>query len=74
MSGHPAWTNHVVEVPGTSVTAYLGQSTERPDMWMYSLWSGDVEHVASGALDLSGLVVRPDHVARVAFLLSVEYA
>lgn len=75
---HPAWRNHVVPVRGTDVTAYLGESTDaRNGTWVYSLWnmSADVgeEMFASDALDLSGLDVTPDQVARVAFLLSVEY-
>ena len=79
MSGHDAWENFEVAVPGTSVSAFLGRFVPDPDRWVYSLWApaedgclSDI--VATGDLNLKGLSVTPDQVARVAFLLSVEYA
>lgn len=74
---HPSWNNYAVLVPGTTVMAHLGQHVAYPERWSYSLWSsqGDDEtFVASDHLSLPGLAVTPEQVARIAFLLSVEYA
>lgn len=79
MSKH-VLTNHEVKVPGTTVTACLGRWSHEPERWIYTLWSGDEPLVdASGewigdTLSFPGLDVTPGQVARVAFLLSVEYA
>ncbi len=97
----PGLTNHVVRVPGTDVTAYLGQWTDGPrkGTWDYCLDSesppvdehGVCDPVAMGSLDFSPealgyghhtenwleehfIKVTPDQVARIAFLLDVEYA
>lgn len=77
----PYLTNHIVKVPGTTVTAYLAEwtSEERKGEWTYSLWdedSADMYNACIGndTMDLSGFHnVTPDQVARMAFLLEVEY-
>lgn len=73
----PGITNYVEIVPGTDVTCYLGVRDSRPNEWIYSLWTGEGDDemaLVTGSLDLSGLSVTPQQVARVAFLLEVDYA
>lgn len=71
--------NHIVKVPGTCVVAYLGNFAAEPDGWVYSLYDAsneeyaDEEFIASGSLDFPGLNVSAEQVARVAFLLEVDY-
>ncbi|MCA1839951.1 MAG: hypothetical protein LC723_06430 [Actinobacteria bacterium] len=74
--------NWKVDIPGSTVTAYLGQWDDRPYEWAYSLWVDDdtenVDIVSSGTLDMSDtghgpVKITPDQAARIAFLLDVEY-
>jgi len=71
----PGLANYVEPVPGTDVTCYLGVWSNKPSEWIYSLWSVDWngELVSSGSFDLTGLIVTPAQVARIAFLMDVEY-
>lgn len=80
-------TNYVVPVPGTTVTAFLGIRDAEPTVWIYSLWEGegddetspdertlaDERMLATGRLDLSPLTPTPEQVARIAFILEIEY-
>ena len=76
--------NWVVPVPGTTVTAYLGWFDAHPDRWVYSLWTGrngepgDTELISTDSLDFPAdpvpITVTPLQVAKIAFLLDVEYA
>lgn len=73
----PGITNHVVEISGSTVTAYLAVRDSSPDEWIYTLWEQDEEGeelVSYGDLNLSPMKPTPAQVARVAFLLDVEYA
>jgi hypothetical protein len=76
----PGLTNYVVPVPGTNVTCYIGVRDAAPDTWFYSLWSGrdgqegDTKLVATGDVTIDHLFVTPQQVARIAFLLEVDYA
>lgn len=81
----PYLINHgPISIPGTDVTAYLAEWTREGSKgkWTYTLWTkGEwVEHgddlIAVGTLDLSEMhgTVTPEQVARIAFLLEVEYA
>lgn len=66
-------TTHAV--PGSSTTVHLGVNPEghNPSLWHYSLWEGErLTHY--GSVDLAGLDVTPRQVARIAFLLEVDYA
>lgn len=74
--------NWTVPVRGSDVTAYLGRWDSNPHAWVYSLWTGEGEDetcIATGDLDLSAggtiepMSVSADQVARIAFLLEVEY-
>ncbi len=68
-------SNHVVPIVGTDVTAYLAEM--EGGTWIYSLWAGegDDEALLSGdALELAGIRATPDQVARMAYLLDVEYS
>lgn len=77
--------NYVVPVRGSTVTAYLGRWDRTPHLWIYTLWTGrngtegDTELLATGDLDLSAggtdhpMDISADQVARIAFLLEVEY-
>lgn len=76
----PGLTNYSVDVPGTTVTCHMGVWDSAPTVWVYSLWEDDMGDanpgtlLATGEMDLDGLPdVRPDQVARVAFLLECEY-
>jgi len=69
-------TNHIRTVRGTDVLAYLAHHNGT-DKWTYSLWSGtgdDEQVISTGQIDFDGMDVNPEQVARVAFLLDVEYA
>lgn len=69
-----------VRIPGTSVTAQLGKYRDHPNTWFYILWddgdNGDgwPHQISVGDIDFTGLDVRPDQVARVAYLLDLEYS
>lgn len=67
--------NSVHPVPGSSVTVHLGINPEghNPTLWFYSLWEGKTM-THTGRVDLAGLDVTPRQVARIAFLLEVDYA
>jgi hypothetical protein len=72
-----ALVNYVETVPGSDVTAYLGVHCDAPTVWNYSLWSGegDAEELLHvGSVDMTTLDVTPSQVARIAFLLEVDYA
>lgn len=73
----PGLTNYSVDVPGTTVTCHMGVKDSAPTVWIYSLWEETFDSgtlLATGEMDLAGLPdVRPDQVARVAFLLECEY-
>ena len=75
LNSFPGITNYIVPVPGTDVTAYLAVRDANPTEWIYSLWTnGEDEIIASDQVTLPvELKVTPQQVARVAFLLSVEY-
>lgn len=67
-------TNYSVDVPGTNVTCHMGVYDSAPTVWAYSLWDDDDTLLATGRMDLDGLPwVKPEQVARVAFLLECEY-
>jgi len=74
----PGLKNYRMDIPGSSVTAYVGVFDDNPGHWAYSLWENDntVEAalVSDGHLDFPELGVTPDQVMRIAFLLDVEYA
>jgi len=80
-NGFTGLRNFKMPIPGSTVTAYLGvfenKSQDDQYTWSYSLWINDdddyrVAIVSSGWLELP-TYVRPDQVARIAFLLDVEY-
>lgn len=76
-SGLPGWHNFRVPVPGSDVVCHAGFDDDRPAVWFYSLWVGEGDDemlITNGELDLSGLPVTPQQVAKVAFLLEVDYA
>lgn len=62
-------------IPGTSVGAYL---TQDGDNWTYSLREiiegGRDVTLAEGELDMTALNVTPQQVARIAFILELEYS
>ena len=64
----------VIDVPGTNVGAYLDQEGAK---WSYSLRefseAGNEVVLANGELDMTGLEVSPGQVARIAFILELEY-
>lgn len=74
-------TNYIEPVPGTDVTCYLGQWDNKPETWAYSLWTGrgngdESKLIATGYLDIpqpDTYTITPQQVARIAFLLDVEY-
>lgn len=70
VSGVPGLRNWRVPVPGSVVIASLGH--RGTGSWAYSLWVGSCM-VSSGLLDMPD-GARADQVARVAYLLDVEYA
>jgi hypothetical protein len=71
----PGLTNYgPVSIPGTTVTASFGVRDSAPNTWVYSLWTQGDELVSVGELVLPGLRMTPEQVARVAFLLDVDYA
>lgn len=62
-----------VEVPGTRVVAEVGRRHGTQE-WAYTLWDDHkTEPVARGVIDFHPMRVTPDQVARVAFLLELEY-
>lgn len=72
-------TNTVERVPGTDCTVFFGRWDDMPNVWLYTLESDSLEEpVATGSLDLTGLSdtmqVADEQVARMVFLLEVEYA
>ncbi len=78
----PGLTNYgPIRIPGTDVDAYLGHWTES-GKWVYSLWDSLKEGWDDGGLIVTGSFnlpdlpeyVTPGQVARIAFLLEVEYA
>lgn len=75
----PGITNHgPIEIPGTTVVAYFGIRASEPTVWIYSLWindgTPDETAISTGSIDFESMPVTPEQVARVAFLLDVEYA
>jgi hypothetical protein len=72
-SNVPGLTNYSVPVRGTDVTAYLGVQERRPDHWAYSLWDAADNLISTGWLDMTGMPVTAEQVARIAFLTDVEY-
>lgn len=71
---YPGITNHRVPVRGSDVVAFLGVRDMFPNVWLYSLWcADDNEMISTGEIDFGDMTVTPDQVARVAFLLDVEY-
>lgn len=79
-SGVPGLRNWSVPVPGSTVTVSLGQQSARPGEWCYSLWA-DTENgepgttmIASGTLRDIPTKVTAEQVARITFLLHVDYA
>lgn len=79
MSSLARLRNYVEPVPGSTVTAYLGTWEHLPTTWVYSLWTGrngeegDTELISTGWLEMPENAT-PNQVARVAFLLDVDYA
>jgi len=68
-----------VPIPGTTVTAYLATRDDDGTVWTYGLWTGEDDNdlVAASTLTLPVEAVgkvTADQVARIAFLLDVEYA
>lgn len=61
-----------IKIPGTDVRAYVNEAS--PGEWDYGLWTepGDATLVAKGRVTLP-LRVTPEQVARVAFILEVDY-
>lgn len=78
MSDISGVSNYVEKVPGTTVTCFLGRFDETPSMWAYSLWTeGDEELISTGWLEIpqpDTYTITPQQVARIAFLLDVDYA
>lgn len=80
-SVHHGLTNWVVPISGTCVTAYIGQWDHSKDEWSVSLWQSsdgvqvDDECIHSDTYSFPGgeITVTAEQVARVAFLLGVEY-
>lgn len=69
--------NWSVPVPGSTVTAYLGQWEDRAGTWAYSLWTGEGDAetlVAAGWLPGIPAEVTAEQVANIAFMLEVDYA
>lgn len=78
----PGLRNFRVPIPGADAVAFLGKfDPSGVSIWNYSLWSGENEGtlISTGSLDLtgmdgSGIEPGPEQVARIAFLLDVDYA
>ena len=79
----PGLKNHgPVSIPGTDVVAYLGHWVEGPkaDSWVYALYTtgtGEENLIAQDDLYIpqpDTYTVTPEQIARIAFLLEVEYA
>lgn len=69
--------NWRVPIPGTDdAVVCLGVNVNKPDTWHWSLWTGANASnlVDAGSLDFPGLNVSAFQVARVAYLLTVDYA
>lgn len=63
----------MIPVRGSECIAGVHKSTHAPGWWSYVLYDGEGKMIGSDAIDFTGTVVTPDQVARVAFLLEVEY-
>lgn len=67
-----------VPIPGTDVVAYFGVWDSDPSTWTYSLWTpadnGEEDLIAVGQVDVGDLPVIPEQVARIAYLLEVDYS
>lgn len=71
----PGITTHVTPVSGTDVTAFLVVHDSEPTNWLYTLRT-DSETIATGSVDVGDAPyeIKPGQIARIAFLLKVEYA
>lgn len=69
--------NYAVPIPASECVVYLGVWDSRPNEWLYSIWTGegdDERLVCNDRLNLAGLgPVRPDQVARMAYLVDITY-
>lgn len=72
--GFPGITNYQEAVPGSTVTACMAVRDATPNDWTYSLWDENDELISTGTLPDLPAYVKPDQVARIAFLLDIEYA
>lgn len=73
----PGLTNHIVPIPGSTVTAYLGVWDKAPDEWIYTLFDENDNDIAGGSFCIpqpDTYTITPEQVANIAFLLEVEYS
>lgn len=66
-------STHVVTIPGAHTRAVVTEVRPDTGTWMYSLICEDGEHIDGEVVMGGELAVTPDQVARVAFLLEMEY-
>lgn len=63
----------MIPVPGTSVSAWVNKSRYAPGYWSYSLFDERGACIATDGVNFEGLDVDAQQVARIAFLLEVDY-
>ncbi len=69
----PGLSNFKVEVPGTTVTVYMGVWDHTPSNWIYSLFDENDDLITTGDIDFGDMTVTDEQVARIAFLLECDY-
>jgi hypothetical protein len=68
-----AISKHLILVPGTTVAAWVYPSKHAPGYWSYTLFDEDGKAFATDGVNFSGLDVDAQQVARIAFILEVDY-
>jgi hypothetical protein len=64
----------LILIPGTTVAAWVYPSKHAPGYWSYTLFDEDGQAIATDGVDFSGIEgLTAEQVARVAFLLEIEY-
>lgn len=81
-----AATDRMIRIPGTTCLALANKSRRAPGWWSYFLYdecdergamlgsASGVRLLAADAINLAGLSVTPEQVARIAFILEVDHA
>lgn len=77
LAGQERWLrekgNCMIPIPGTSAVAFVNKSKRAPGWWSYTLFDEHGKVFGTDAIDFTGLDVDAQQVARVAFLLEVDY-